>query len=265
MRLVVELAIARATFGSEFADVDWSELERFVPPVHASQRASGASEVAAGHRHLAARCGRARWSARWSRTSAASRLRRSADATRDIYLDLALSKKGVCRHRAFAFLVTALNLGIPARMVVNEAHAWVEVFDGTLWHRIDLGGAALNLDQQDDPGGPVQAAADPYAWPRGPATPGRTSPTRARGDRGGRPGNTPGNGSSYSGAAPSSPGADPGSPDPHDLLGTPPSGSAAPGDPAAPPPPDPNPLAVEAAVRLEAADRPRRAAAARPG
>jgi transglutaminase-like putative cysteine protease len=33
----------------------------------------------------------------------------------DVYLDLALSKKGVCRHRAFAFLVTALNAGIPAR------------------------------------------------------------------------------------------------------------------------------------------------------
>ena len=58
----------------------------------------------------------------------------------DVYLDLALSQRGVCRHRAFAFLVTALHLGIPTRMVVNEAHAWVEVSDGTLWHRIDLGG-----------------------------------------------------------------------------------------------------------------------------
>ena len=44
-------------------------------------------------------------------------------------VDLALSQKGVCRHRAFAFLVTALGLGIPARMVINEAHAWVEVLD----------------------------------------------------------------------------------------------------------------------------------------
>jgi transglutaminase-like putative cysteine protease len=33
-----------------------------------------------------------------------------------IYLDLALSKKGVCRHRAYAFMITALSLGIPARM-----------------------------------------------------------------------------------------------------------------------------------------------------
>lgn len=36
------------------------------------------------------------------------------------YLDLALSKKGVCRHRAYAFTVTALALGIPTRLVVNE-------------------------------------------------------------------------------------------------------------------------------------------------
>jgi hypothetical protein len=53
-----------------------------------------------------------------------------------------LSKKGVCRHRAFAFLVTAQSLGIPTRVITNEAHAWVEVFDSRLWRRIDLGGAA---------------------------------------------------------------------------------------------------------------------------
>ena len=61
--------------------------------------------------------------------------------SRDIYLDLAMSKKGVCRHRSFAFLVTSLSLGIPTRVITNEAHAWVEVFDGRMWRRIDLGGA----------------------------------------------------------------------------------------------------------------------------
>jgi hypothetical protein len=84
----------------------------------------------------------------------------------DIYLDLALSKKGVCRHRSFAFLVTAIGLGIPARMVVNEAHAWVEVSDSKLWHRIDLGGAAANLDNDNDPTKPAYVPPpDPYAWP----------------------------------------------------------------------------------------------------
>jgi hypothetical protein len=37
----------------------------------------------------------------------------------DIYLDLARAKKGVCRHRAYAFVVTAQALGIPARFVQN--------------------------------------------------------------------------------------------------------------------------------------------------
>jgi hypothetical protein len=84
----------------------------------------------------------------------------------DIYLDLALSKKGVCRHRAFAFLVTSLGLGIPTRMVVNEAHAWVEVSDGKLWHRVDLGGAAANLENEPDNARPAYVPPpDPYAWP----------------------------------------------------------------------------------------------------
>jgi hypothetical protein len=86
----------------------------------------------------------------------------------DIYLDLALSRKGVCRHRAFAFLVTALEIGVPARMVVNEAHAWVEVFDGSLWHRVDLGGAAANLDDAPDASRPpYRPPPDPYSWPEG--------------------------------------------------------------------------------------------------
>jgi hypothetical protein len=65
----------------------------------------------------------------------------------DIYKDLALSQRGVCRHRAFAFVVTANALGIPARFLANEAHAFAEVWvPATGWVRVDLGGAALNMD-----------------------------------------------------------------------------------------------------------------------
>lgn len=87
----------------------------------------------------------------------------------NIYLDLALSRKGVCRHRAYAFVVTALGMGIPSRMVVNEAHAWVEVFDGNLWRRIDLGGAAINLQPDDnEPDRPAHVTPeDPFPWPDG--------------------------------------------------------------------------------------------------
>jgi hypothetical protein len=88
--------------------------------------------------------------------------------TGDTYLDIALSRKGVCRHRSLAFVVTAQALGIPARYVHNEAHAFTEVFIPRLgWARIDLGGASPQLqvfNSQDkavhDPG------PDPFPRPQ---------------------------------------------------------------------------------------------------
>lgn len=68
-------------------------------------------------------------------------------ATGDIYRDLCDGQVGVCRHRSFAFMVTANALGIPTRYVQNEAHAFVEVwFPERRWQRIDLGGAALRME-----------------------------------------------------------------------------------------------------------------------
>jgi hypothetical protein len=85
-----------------------------------------------------------------------------------LYEELSLSRKGVCRHRAYAFTVTALGLGIPTRMVRNEAHAWVEVYDGVRFHRVDLGGAAgrMELDPRtaDHLYRPPQ---DTFSWPEG--------------------------------------------------------------------------------------------------
>jgi transglutaminase-like putative cysteine protease len=66
--------------------------------------------------------------------------------TGDTYLDIALSQQGVCRHRAFAFVVTAQALGLPARFVHNDAHAFTEVFVPRFgWIRVDLGGASQGL------------------------------------------------------------------------------------------------------------------------
>lgn len=65
----------------------------------------------------------------------------------NVYWDLFTSQAGVCRHRAFAFMLTANGLGIPTRYVTNEAHAWVESWIPEVgWMRIDLGGAALRMD-----------------------------------------------------------------------------------------------------------------------
>ena len=59
----------------------------------------------------------------------------------DIYLAIAKYKQGACRHRAFAFFVTANSIGLPTRYVVNECHAFVEVFVPTQgWERVNLGG-----------------------------------------------------------------------------------------------------------------------------
>lgn len=69
----------------------------------------------------------------------------------DVYLDLARGRRGVCRHRAYAFVITAQSLGVYARFVQNEAHAWVEVErPGGGFVRVDLGGAT-GLDVRGDP------------------------------------------------------------------------------------------------------------------
>jgi hypothetical protein len=164
VRLVLEIAIARASFGSDFADVDWSALTlgQALPHLHdeAFQQVAQAVGISRGQRPREV----VRKMVAYFRAFAPSD--DPPSDKKDIYLDLALSKKGVCRHRAFAFLVTALEIGIPTRMVVNEAHAWVEVFDGSLWHRIDLGGAAANLDHEPDASKPsYKPPPDPYAWP----------------------------------------------------------------------------------------------------
>jgi hypothetical protein len=88
--------------------------------------------------------------------------------TGDIYSDLVRGKKGVCRHRAYGFVVTAHALGIPARFVQNEAHSFVEVrLPGKLgFRRIDLGGAAQGLNAHTDGDAPVYRAKEPDTLPR---------------------------------------------------------------------------------------------------
>lgn len=168
VRMVMELAIRRSTFGSPFANVSWDDLTRFVPSgLPASQRDAAERVFSAigVSRSMRPRDAVDRMVG-YFRSFAPSDAPPSTES--DIYLDLALSKKGVCRHRAFAFLVTALHLGLPTRMVVNEAHAWVEVFDTALWHRVDLGGAALDLEENNDPDKPMhKPPSDPYDWPPG--------------------------------------------------------------------------------------------------
>ncbi len=87
-----------------------------------------------------------------------------------LYLTLALSQRGVCRHRSYAFVVTAHALGIPARYVSNEAHVFVEVYAPSAgWLRIDLGGGAQGMNVRGGEDHEPYAADldDPWGFPPG--------------------------------------------------------------------------------------------------
>jgi hypothetical protein len=176
-RLVMQLSIPRTAFGGDYGNPRWGQLPPVLPLPASVDRT--AAQVAA---HIGA--------------SRAQRPREVLDklvhyfrsftdsdeppaATRDIYLDLALSQKGVCRHRSFAFMVTALHLQLPTRVVVNEAHAWVEVHDGASWRRIDLGGAGSTMTDPQSANVPHEPPADSFPWPEG-ARRGQEMADRAR-------------------------------------------------------------------------------------
>jgi transglutaminase-like putative cysteine protease len=165
-RLVLRQAVPREAFSPEIADVDWAELPR-PPAMPAAAAAAAARVVSALGIDRAARPARVlrQLVAHFRSFQPSEQLPVSLDEV-SLYEEIALSKKGVCRHRAFAFLVTAQSLGIATRFVHNEAHAWVEVSDGRLWHRIDLGGAAGRLDTVESTNAPpYRAPPDPFGWP----------------------------------------------------------------------------------------------------
>ncbi len=167
VRVVMEIAIERGIFGSEFPDVTWSSLETSLPPLPAATKrlANQVMERVGVSHEMTVPVALAKMVTYFRGFEPSNN---PPHDNGDVYVDLALSRKGVCRHRAFAFFITALNLGIPTRMVVNEAHAWVEAFDGRIWHRIDLGGAALNLDNPPDTSKPQYTPpTDPFQWPEG--------------------------------------------------------------------------------------------------
>jgi hypothetical protein len=73
----------------------------------------------------------------------------------------------VCRHRAYVFVIVAQALGIPARFVQNEAHAWVEVKVPKIsYMRIDLGGAAEGLNPHALEDKPFYRPQVEDPWPR---------------------------------------------------------------------------------------------------
>lgn len=119
--------------------------------------------------------------------------------TGHVYLDLARGMRGVCRHRAYAFVITAQALGIHARFVSNEAHAWVEVHlpEHRGWMRVDLGGSAQGIAPRNANTGPayVSSQTDPLprpdAYARALANAAGQTPNPGNGGGGNAPGGTP--------------------------------------------------------------------------
>ncbi len=168
-RLMLQLSVPRAVFGSPFARVSWGRLSKYVRPLPEpmQQAASKVLGELGLSEQLMPRDALTRLVNHF-RSFKPSEALPAAESGVALYTELTLSQKGVCRHRGYAFVITALALGLPARFVRNEAHAWVEVYDGELWHRIDLGGAASQLQsEQDTRVAPHHAPDDPFEWPDG--------------------------------------------------------------------------------------------------
>jgi hypothetical protein len=179
VRLVMQLAIARAAFGGNFTMPAWENLRPVPPLPPMAARAFTKVQAALGLSRAIPPAETVRRLVSYFRGFAPSEDPPSGH--RDIYLDLALSQKGVCRHRAFAFLVTALGLGISARVVTNEAHAWVEVEADGIWRRIDLGGAAGQIDEGSADGRPShRPPPDNFGWPQSDSGSGSQAAERGR-------------------------------------------------------------------------------------
>jgi transglutaminase-like putative cysteine protease len=84
-----------------------------------------------------------------------------------LYDVLARGGLGICRHRAYAFTITALALGIPTRFVYNEAHAWVEVeLPERGGVRIDLGGSTTTVHGLGFEGRPLYEPLEDDPFPK---------------------------------------------------------------------------------------------------
>jgi hypothetical protein len=199
----MELAVSRAAFGGQMGNPSWGDLP-LVPPLP-DNVARDAAEVRAAVGVSRSQRPREAVARLVQYFRGFSDSEESPRGRGNVYLDLALSKKGVCRHRAFAFLVTAQSLGLPTRLIQNEAHAWVEVHDGVLWRRIDLGGAGHMSNPASNalPERPVyKPPPDVFSWPQN-AERGddMVSDARARANPAGQPASSAAPGASASGAS----------------------------------------------------------------
>ena len=167
IRVVSEIAIDRDVFASEYPDISWNELPRV--PQQPSTHRDSYDQVASAIGISKSQSPREVVSKLVSYFRSFGPSTDSPNEHGDIYLDLALSKKGVCRHRSFAFLVTALNIGIPTRLVHNEAHAWGggSRQPDVASHRLGRRRARSRAGSTPRAPGRTCRRRDQFAWPTG--------------------------------------------------------------------------------------------------
>ena len=81
--------------------------------------------------------------------------------------NLIREKQGVCRHRSQVFQVLSEYLGIPARMISNTAHQYVEISPdgGRQWRRLDLGGGEQYTWTEQSSDWPSGISPSPFKKP----------------------------------------------------------------------------------------------------
>ena len=206
MRLVMMCVDERAVFGSEFADVSFAEIAGICRP--ARSRADRRARVLARSASRAPRARQAvgRLVAHFRGFAPSEDRPKSVPASRS-------TKSSVFPKRECAATARTPSLSPRSKrhsrsLVRNEAHAWVEVFDGRLWHLVDLGGAAGRLDYSEQPETQLyRPPTDPYRWPEGSES-GQQMVERSMAGIGQQPGDSSGNNPSST----PSPGASAGSP-----------------------------------------------------
>lgn len=166
VRVNIQVAVGRSYFAGELSDEPtWADLGR-VPvgrdaqlPVAARQTADAVLRMVGASRQMAPRDAIYRLIEYYRDFDA----RPFPDAMRgqDLYTAISREQVGVCRHRSLAFVISARALGVPVRYVYNEAHAFVELYwPGTGWRRVDLGGAADEVDYSGRAGAPIHQSGE---------------------------------------------------------------------------------------------------------
>ncbi len=168
VRINIKYSVPSNYFNGIFADEPWSEFE----PSRASQLSPEISTVS---KRVQKKLGLSRRLSPLTNLNIMVEHFRNFEARPfpeelrkgDLYEQISIHQVGVCRHRSLAFTITANSLGIATRYIYNEAHAFVEVFWPKMgWRRIDLGGAADELNAASNDGrGLHQTAPDTLPQP----------------------------------------------------------------------------------------------------